>query len=143
MAATGGILQSQSLIDEFVVQADVRASTRTKYRQHLGAFARWLSNTADADPRSVVAATPADVQRFMAHLRTCTGHADVPLSPSTSQPTQCGRQGMCGGCWGATSSVPPRNTRSGPGSGTCETPRHMPTPHPSGLLACASVLSGK
>lgn len=57
---------SQGLIQEFIVQADVGEHTSHKYGVHLREYARWL---AKVPRRTVTSATPGDVRRFMAYLK--------------------------------------------------------------------------
>jgi site-specific recombinase XerD len=54
------------LVEEFVGQSEAAASTLQNYRAHLTEFATWLAQHGS----TLHAATPADVHRFMAYLRT-------------------------------------------------------------------------
>lgn len=57
---------SERLVAEFIAQADVTDSTRTKYRAHLGELARWLARERAA---SIPDATTGDLVRYMAYLK--------------------------------------------------------------------------
>lgn len=63
---------SRLLIAEFIEQADVADTTRAKYRAHLGELLAWLnySRVAQGQPADIPNATPAELHRFMAYLRS-------------------------------------------------------------------------
>lgn len=57
------------LIAEFIEQADVTNTTRTKYRAHLGELRAWLDHPRGGAGSDSVSASPAELRRFMAYLR--------------------------------------------------------------------------
>ncbi|MCB0878830.1 MAG: tyrosine-type recombinase/integrase [Thermoleophilia bacterium] len=72
--------ESRELLAEFVAQADMAATTIAKYDAQLREFARWLQHPrsrliGDDDPRALAAATPRDVARFLAYLRSTDRYA--------------------------------------------------------------------
>lgn len=82
-----------ALIEEFIAQAEVGKTTRTKYRSQLGEFRAWLTHPrgGGAGAVSLTDARRADVVRFASYLIegdrfASTGHHKVKLgaaSPST------------------------------------------------------------
>lgn len=78
---------SHDLIAEFAMQAEVGDATRTKYWTHLRAFTLWLLDVGHhrGDRGALLTAETADVQRFIAHLRTAAPDdaSRSALSPST------------------------------------------------------------
>lgn len=77
---------SHDLIVEFTMQAEVGAATQIKYWTHLRVFTLWLlgAGRRAGDHGVLLVAGTADVQRFMAHLRTATlDSSRTALSPST------------------------------------------------------------
>lgn len=59
--------ETLELIEEFIAQAEVGEHTHHKYRIHLHEYARWLAQVPE---RAATAATPGDVRRFMAYLKS-------------------------------------------------------------------------
>ena len=65
---------NNDLIVEFLLQVEAAEATRVKYRGHLQEFRRWLAQrqaqASDAPSALLTDVTAADIQRFMAYLRS-------------------------------------------------------------------------